>query len=131
MKTFLNLILFTIIAGLMSSCTVVTDENGRVIGTEYDPKARADADRQHQLDIRDANRQTELDRRAYIESITTPSGNSGDYMTPTQKAIYDREVEFQKAQLRAIEEGQQQRQTMPYNRAASALEQARQATYGP
>ena len=128
MKTFLNLILFIIIAGLTSSCTVVTDKNGRIVGTEYDPKARADADRQQQLAVQDANRQAELNRRAYIESLTQPSGgNGGGYMTPTQKAIYDREVGFQKAQLRAIEMRQQPRR---YNPAASALEQGRQATYG-
>lgn len=111
----------------MLSCTIELDKNGRPIGTEYNPKARADANRQHQLDIRDANRQAELDRRAYIESVTAPSGNRGGYRTPTQQAIYEREVEYQRAQLRAIEERQQPRY---YNPEASALEQARRATYG-
>lgn len=129
MKTFLNTVIFIIIVGL-SSCTIELDKNGRPIGTEYNPQARADADRQRQLSIRDVNRQAELNRRAYIESLTQPSSNGGGYRTPTQQAIYDREVEYQKAQLRAMEMRQQQ-QPRRYNPAASAMEQARRATYGP
>jgi hypothetical protein len=129
MKTFLNSIMIIIVACLMSACTIELDKNGNPIGTEYNPRARADADRQQQMAIRDANRQAELNRRAYIESLTQPSGNGGGgYRTPTQQAIYEREVEFQKAQLRALERQQQPR---CYNPEASALQQARQATYGP
>ncbi len=93
---------------LLSSCTIVLDKDGNIVGAEHTPQNVRQAN--HNRDI--ALQQAERNRQARLNKIFAENqinnGSNGVMLTPAAQAVYNRELRYKEAELRQMEERQRQ-----------------------